>query len=95
MEWDQQFLEMLRCPVTQQPLEPIDEARLVSVNQAIQNGSLRNSLDENLEQPLEGGLVNQDGTLLYPLQNGIPNLIADDRISLDQLNQSNKDATHE
>ncbi len=66
---DAGLLSILCCPGTHQPLR---EATSEELAQAKARSG----------ESLEGGLVREDGGVLYPVRNGIPVLIADQGISL-------------
>jgi uncharacterized protein YbaR (Trm112 family) len=46
---------------------------------------LKNKGGEPVEAPLAGGLVREDNTLLYPIVDGIPVLLIDEAIPLEQI----------
>ena len=52
-----EFLKMLRCPVTLEPLALADAVLLAQLNESIAAGSLKNRAGDLVEEPLEGGLV--------------------------------------
>ncbi len=81
-----EFLELVRCPVTQGRLRPLADSLLAEINQKVQAGDLFNRMGRRVERELEAVLVNQDGSLLVPLWDGIVTLIADDLIPTDPLN---------
>lgn len=82
---DRDLLKMLVCPESRLPLDEADPSLLARLNAAIRAGQVRNQGGQTLERPLEGGLVRQDRAVLYPILDGIPVLMADEAISLDQL----------
>jgi uncharacterized protein YbaR (Trm112 family) len=79
------FLRMLRCPLGHGRLENADPALLAQVNAAVSSGALRNRMGVTVERALEGGLVDERKTLFYPVQRGIPCLLVDEAIPLEQL----------
>jgi uncharacterized protein YbaR (Trm112 family) len=85
MALDSQLLEMLRCPVSHQPLDEAEPALVDRVNRAIQAGSVQNQIGRSVREPLDGGLVRQDGKVLYPLRDGIPIMLADEGIALESI----------
>tara|TARA_B100000945_G_C20379633_1_gene596499 strand:+ start:399 stop:623 length:225 start_codon:yes stop_codon:yes gene_type:complete len=62
-----------------------------TINQRIEQNNLLSQIMEQLETPLDGGLVNQDHSLLMPVYEGIPDMNPDDAISLKQLEKTNSD----
>ncbi len=76
--------ELLRCPETHQALSPLDASELEELNEAIRNGELTNEAGESVEETLDEGLVREDGTIVYPVRDGVPNLLLNDRIRLDR-----------
>ena len=84
---DKQLFEILVCPRTQMPLETADETLRSAVNEAIAAGRIKNEAGQIVEKPLAGGLVCRDKTRLYPIVDGIPVLLADEAIPLDQLGE--------
>ena len=80
---DAQILRMLRCLQTGQPLRRADPDLCARVNQEIAKGHIYNRLGRRITEPLEGGLVNDTGTILYPIQRGIPQLLLDEMICLE------------
>jgi len=78
----EQSLSMLRCPETRQTLRLIDAAQLAQLNDKIAARTLLNRSGTKLERPLDGGLVREDGQVVYPILDRIPILLADEGISL-------------
>lgn len=76
------LLPLLRCPETQQPLSMADGALITSINQRIAAETLRNRADRLIQQPIEGGLLRQDGKLLFPIHGKLPILLIDEAIAL-------------
>jgi uncharacterized protein YbaR (Trm112 family) len=78
----EQSLSMLRCPETRQPLRLIDAAQLTQLNDRIAARTLTNRSGTKLERALDGGLVRDDGQIVYPIIDRIPILLADEGIAL-------------
>jgi uncharacterized protein YbaR (Trm112 family) len=57
------------------------------INAAVRAGRLINLAGKRLEETIRGGLLREDGALLYPIIDDIPVLLHDDAISLDQLDE--------
>ncbi len=80
-----QLLEILRCPQDRTMLAEADSELLAQVNDAIRDGRISNLSGSRLSQPIDGGLVREDGDVLYPIVDGIPLLLRDEAIALEQL----------
>lgn len=79
---DQDFLDMLRCPMTRQPLRLASAAELSAVNAAIGKGGLKNRGGETVTQQLQAGLVPEGGVVIYPILEDIPILLSTEAIPL-------------
>ncbi len=77
-----ELLEILCCPETRQPVRVAPEALVESVNRAIRDGSLETPAGGDSAGVLDGGLVREDGKFLYPVRNGIPIMLIDERIAI-------------
>ena len=81
----QELLNILRCPADRTPLALADADLVNRLNQAVAQGGLKNQAGQKVSTPLAGGLIRQDRTRLYPIVDGIPMMLADEAIPLDQL----------
>lgn len=80
-----ELLAILVCPETKQPLSVASPETLERVNTAAKEGYLRNQAGEAVKERLKEGLVREDGTVFYPVREGIPILLLDEAIRLDAL----------
>lgn len=76
------FLQQLACPLTKQPLQWADSVQITQINDRIAQGGVVDCGGQSISQPLEGGLISQDATRMYPIAQGIPILIRDRAIPL-------------
>jgi uncharacterized protein YbaR (Trm112 family) len=76
------FLQILRCPETHQSLRRADAELVEQVNADIAAGRVTNRSGERVTRPMDAGLVNQDGNLLYAVRDEIPCLLVDEAIDL-------------
>lgn len=79
---DKDLLQILACPETHQPLAEADAALLKRVNDRIAAGQAKSKAGADVKEPLEAGLVRQDGKVVYPIRDGIPVLLVDEGIPL-------------
>lgn len=88
---DPQLIEILRCPFTASTLKEAEQDCIDSINQLIEKRQLQSKLMESLTLPIDGGLINEDGSLLMPVYQGIPDMNPDDAIPLEQLTKGTSD----
>jgi uncharacterized protein YbaR (Trm112 family) len=82
---NKELLTILVCPTDRTPLKIADDHLIARLNRAIGARRVKNHAGRLVEQPLAGGLVRTDGTLLYPIVDDIPALLADEAIPLAQI----------
>jgi uncharacterized protein len=82
---DPELLEILVCPDTKAPVHLAEKTLLEKVNRAVAEGSLETRAGEKVGEPLEAGLVRDDGKVLYPIREGIPIMLVDEAIELEKL----------
>lgn len=54
------------------------------LNERIQAGTLVDRVDEKITEPIDGGLIREDGKILFPIRQDIPVMLIDQSISLEQ-----------
>jgi uncharacterized protein YbaR (Trm112 family) len=77
-----ELLALLRCPQTMQSLSLASVEQLAQIEAIRAAGKLRDRAGRIVHEPLYGGLVRADGTLLFPIRDGIPVLLLDDALPL-------------
>jgi len=80
---DKNLLDILVCPENHTPLQLADDQLVAKLNEAIAVGDVSNRSGEAVTEPIDGGLVREDGTLLYPIREGIPVMLIDEAIPLE------------
>jgi uncharacterized protein YbaR (Trm112 family) len=84
-EMRSELLQLLRCPLDRTPLAEASSDVVAQINAAIADGRVANLGGQQLQRPIDGGLVRADGDVLYPIVDGIPVLLRDEAISLTNL----------
>ena len=81
---DNELLAILRCPETLQKLSeaPVETVRRVESERLA--GRLRGRAGSAIGAPIEAGLVREDGKVFFPIRDGIPVMLVDEAIGLDE-----------
>ena len=82
MAIDKRLLEILCCPVSRQPVRPMNTAQLQRFNAALAEGALQHADGSALPGPLKEGLLTRDGRTVYRVDDGIPVMLADQAIDV-------------
>ena len=82
---DKRLLTILRCPTTHKGLNIAKKDTLERINAAIAAGKLHNAEGAAVAEPLKEALITDDGKRLYPIDDGIPVLLEDEAINMEQL----------
>ena len=77
---DEDLLSILACPETRQPLSRADAALLDRVNALVAKGQLETVGGAKVSEPVEEGLVREDGQVVYAVRDGIPVLLVEEGI---------------
>lgn len=88
MPLSQELLDILVCPETKQPVVLAAAELLDSLNQHIQQGTLKNRAEEVISEPVDAALVREDGAFCYPIREDIPVMLVEEAIPLGQLGGS-------
>ena len=82
---DAQLLKRLVCPENHQPLAVAPSDLVSRANAALARGALKNCAGRAVTAHLDGGLLREDGQILYAISAGIPILLVDEGIPTAQL----------
>jgi len=85
MTIDRKLLEVLVCPVTKQPVFPLDQPRLDKVNQRIVQGKIHAHSGRQLTAPLQQALITRNGNTLYRVEAGVPVMLEDESVPCEQI----------
>ena len=79
---DAELLEILACPETKQPVRLADEELVRRVNAAAAAGTLKNRDGQSVTEPIDAGLLREDGRYLYPVRDDIPVMLIGEGIDV-------------
>lgn len=83
MPIDNELLEILVCPESQQTVKLASAQILQQLNSEIDATRLRNRGGDVVEKHIEEGLLREDGKVLYIIDDNIPIMLIDQSIKLD------------
>ena len=79
---DENFLKILCCPETKQPLRTAPPDLISKMNSLIRKGELRDRSGKPVAEAIDDGLVREDGKWVYPVRGEIPVLLIDEALPL-------------
>ena len=82
---DKDLLAILCCPDTKQDVSLADTALITKLNEAVSRGQLKNKANKPVAEPLDGGLIRSDRTILYPIREDIPVMLIEEGIPLEGI----------
>jgi uncharacterized protein len=82
---DQELIDILACPETKEPVRLADDDLVRRVNSAIAAGKLTNREGQAVDEPIDAGLLREDGKYLYPVRDDIPVMLVGEAIEVAQL----------
>ena len=77
-----ELLEIVRCPETKQKLKEAEATLIEKLNAQIDKGELKQRDGQVLAAKLDGGLLREDGKLLFPIRNDVPVLLMHEAIEV-------------
>lgn len=77
---DPSLVAILCCPETKQAISLVDAASLERLNRKIAAGELQNKGGTVVKDPLDGGLIRSDNTVVYPIRDTIPIMLIEEGI---------------
>jgi len=77
-----ELLEILACPEDKTPVRLATHEELEGLNARIGRGEVRNRGGQTVSEPVEEGLVREDGRYLYRVDDDIPIMLVDEAIPL-------------
>jgi uncharacterized protein YbaR (Trm112 family) len=82
---DKDLLAILCCPETKQSVTVAESALVEKLNAAVARGGLMNKGKKPVSERMDGGLIRADEKILYPIREGIPVMLIEEGIPLDQV----------
>lgn len=80
---EEQLLDIVCCPSTHQPLSRLNRAALQALNERIEAGGVQRVDGNAVTQRLRAALVTRDGKRVYPIVDGLVDLLPDAAIGLE------------
>ncbi len=80
MPIDRKLLDILCCPVTGVPLEPLRKDQLAALNELIAAGEVRDYGDNVVTDLLQEALITENGERIYRIDDGIPIMLEEKAI---------------
>ncbi len=74
------LLAILCCPETKQEIRPLEPNLVEKLNQRITKGELTTKGGQSVAEPIDGGLLREDGTVVYPIRDQIPIMLIEEGI---------------
>ena len=81
---DKDLLAILCCPETKQEVSLLDSPTLNQLNVEIEKGELQNKAGHPVKEKLDGGLIRNDGKVVYPIRDQIPIMLIEEGIVINE-----------
>jgi uncharacterized protein YbaR (Trm112 family) len=78
------LLRSLVDPLTREPVKPASAAQLADLQHRLAHGGAQRRDGGALPQRIDGAFVTADGHAAYPVLDGLPHFLVDERIELDR-----------
>ncbi len=88
MPVDSKLLEILRCPVTKQPLSIVAAKYLTEINKQVSAGQVQYADGSKVEKVLEEALITENGRFIYRVDEDIPIMLQDLSIPVSEIEQN-------
>lgn len=85
MPISEDLLSILCCPRTKVVVQVLLDNQLASLNERITQGGVKYYDGSAVEEPLQEGLITEDDETVYRIQDGIPVMLVEQGIQMEQL----------
>lgn len=85
MSMPDRLLDILCCPVSHEPLRPLEKRRLKALNERIKSGEVLYVDHSAVEKPLSAALITRDDKVIYAVEDDIPVLLPERGIGTTQF----------
>lgn len=82
MAINQELIDILVCPETNQSLTLAEADEVAGINQRIARGELATRRGAPVKEPIDGALIRADRQYFYPIRDDIPVMLIDEAIRL-------------
>ena len=83
---DSELVKILVCPANRVRVSLVGREIVDRLNQAIAEERILKVDGDLVSEPLQDGLLREDGKILYPVRDAIPVMLIGEGILMDQLN---------
>ena len=78
------LLAILCCPETKQDIRLMEPSSVKKLNQRIEKGELKTKGGQSVSEKIDGGLLRNDGTVVYPIRDQIPIMLIEEGILIEE-----------
>ncbi len=78
------LLAILCCPETKQDIRLLEPEVVEQLNLRIEKGELKTKGGQPVTEKIDGGLLRNDGTLVYPIRDQIPIMLIEEGILIEK-----------
>jgi len=82
---DKRLLDILCCPVSKTPVQPLGKSGLDALNAAIAAGTVATVAHAPVHQRIDEALITADRKVIYRVEDGIPVMLPEEGIGTVQL----------
>ncbi len=84
----QDLLAILCCPETKQDIRLLEPGLVEKLNGRIEKGELKTKGGQSVAEKMDGGLLRNDGTVVYPIRDQIPIMLIEEGILVEKSDVS-------